>query len=69
MSHTIIEVSTTHHGPLPPGILIVVPNEKVSSARPDGIIERGQMISFENPVVGGFSFGTARHFVKMPTCG
>lgn len=59
MRHVIIKVSGTHHGAIPPGLLIVIPQDKVSFA-PDK-----RSVTFENPISGGYSFGEAVAFIDM----
>lgn len=51
MTHVIVKVGDTHHGKLVPGMLIVVPVEKISEQDSNG------MLYFVNPIDGGYSYG------------
>lgn len=58
MRYVVIKVGATHHGAIPPGLLILVPVDKVTQTS-------GNDVTFENPVSGGFSFGEAVFTVDM----
>lgn len=55
----VIRVGTTHHGPLLPGLLIVLPGEEVTAQWENNVM-------FTNPHGGGTSFGEFVCFVTIP---
>jgi hypothetical protein len=55
--YIIIRVGDSHHGSLPPGLLILLPDDEVTW--------HDDLAMFTNPAGGGVSFGQMVGFINM----